>query len=119
MAVVADLLGIAHRSPVGRTTLVGVGSRRKKERRYPELVGVGARSRLVVLGEMCGFVAVMRTQAEWSWRRRWGSILVRRCKSCCFLELPPASNGADGEVRHLHEGAGSPRGYGMFPRAGL
>ena len=103
-----------------------VVARRRKERRYPELVGPGARSRLVVLvevggrwsAETSGFVGalaraesrcavpLMRKRAEWSWRLRWGSILscaAARAVAASLLEVPRASNGADGEVPHLHE----------------
>ena len=104
-----------------------VVARRRKERRYPELVGPGARSRLVVLAvevggrwsaETSGFVGalaraksrcavpLMRKRAEWSWRLRWGSILscaAARAVASSLLELPRTSCGADGEVPLEHE----------------
>ena len=70
---------------------------------------------------------LMRKRAEWSWRLRWGSILscAARAVASSLLELPRASNGADGEVPHLHEVerdrhlvAWSDQ-RGCFPRAGL
>ena len=101
-------------------------ARRRKERRYPELVGPGARSRLVVLGvevggrfsaETTGFlgalakaksrgaVPLLRKRAEWSWRLRWGSILscaAARAVASSLLELPRASS-ADGDTPPSHE----------------
>ena len=49
---------------------------------------------------------LMRKRAEWSWRLRWGSILscaAARAVAASLLDLPRTSNGADGEVPHLHE----------------
>ena len=81
--------GTARRGAADADGAAFVVARRRKERRYPELVEPGARSRLVVLGvevggrwsaETSGFlgslvrakyrcaVPEMRKRAEWSWR---------------------------------------------------
>ena len=83
--------GSARRGAADADGVALVVARRRKERRYPELVGHGARSRVVVLGvevggrwsaETSGFVGalaraksrcavpLMRKRAEWSWRLR-------------------------------------------------
>ena len=97
-----------------------IAARRRKERRYPELVGRRARARLVVLAVEVGgrwssetqnFLSLLakarardqnwllRRRAEMAWRARWASLLactVARAVASSFLELPQAS-GADGE----------------------
>ena len=94
-------------------------ARRRKERRYPELVGPGRRARLVVLGLEVGgrwsvetqiFIRLLarararseghllRRRAEHAWRLRWGSLLsctAARAVARSLLELSGAS-GADG-----------------------
>ena len=103
-----------------------IAARRRKERRYPELVGRRARARLVVRAVEVGgrwssetqnFLSLLakakardqnwllRRRAEMAWRARWASLLactVARAVASSFLELPQAS-GADGETPALHE----------------
>ena len=94
---------------------------RRKERRYPELVGRRARARLVVLAVEVGgrwtpttqhFITalarararceglLLRRRAEQAWRLRWGALLswtAARAVADTFLELP-GSVGADGDT---------------------
>ena len=103
-------------TPVGRAAETdGVAlkaARRRKERRYPELLGRRARAKLVVLAVEVGgrwseetrtFLSLLarakarsenhllRNRVQQAWRLRWGSLL-----SCTTaLELPGA-RGADG-----------------------
>ena len=83
-------------------------ARRRKEQRYPELVGPGSRARLVVLAvevggrwsaEMRTFVAqlakakvrqeprLLQKRAEQAWRMRWGAIL-----SCAAAKAMPRAS---------------------------
>ena len=86
-------------------------ARRRKERRYPELVGTGGRARLVVLGLEVGgrwsvetqiFIWLLargkarsvgylvRRRVEHAWRLRWGSVLsctAARAVARSLLEL--------------------------------
>ena len=99
---------------------------RRKERRYPELVGRRARSRLVVLAVEVGgkwspttqhFTSglarararceglLLRRRAEQAWRLRWDTLLsctAARAVADTFLELP-GSVGADGDTPASHE----------------
>ena len=101
-------------------------ARRRKERRYPELVGPRARSRLVVFGVEVGgrwsgesqsFISqlararargeqpILRRRAEQAWRIRWGSMVscvVARAVASSLLGLPRAL-GADGDTPLLHD----------------
>ena len=99
---------------------------RRKERRYTELVGRRARSRLVGLAVEVGgrwspttqhFISglarvrargeglLLRRPAEQAWRLRWGAFLcctAARAVADTFLELP-GSVGADGDTPASHE----------------
>ena len=101
--------------------VVLTAARRRKERRYPELVGPQARARLVVFGieasgrwsdEARQFVSLlakaksrqegwlMRRRAEQAWQMRWASIIacsVARAVAESLLELSRVT-GADGDT---------------------
>ena len=100
-------------------------ARRRIEAVYPELVGRGARARLVVIGVEVGgrwapetrhFLTqlsrakvretpLMRRRVEQAWRLRWGSLLscvAARAVALSLLELPGVS-GADGDTPASHE----------------
>ena len=101
-------------------------ARRRKEGRYPELVGPRARSRLVVFGVEVGgrwsgesqtFISqlararargeqpILRRRAEQAWRIRWGSMVscvVARAVASSLLGLLRAL-GADGDTPLLHD----------------
>ena len=132
MAVDATLVSALHANGQARRGAAQVDgaaltvARRRKERRYPELVGPGARARLVVLGlEVGGRWSVetqiflrllarararsegylMRRRAEHAWRLRWGSLLsctAARAVAHSLLELPGA-HGADGSCPPTHD----------------
>ena len=96
-------------------------AKRRKERRYPELVGPRSRARLVVAGVEVGgrwshetklLVSqlarakarqetwLLRRRSEQAWRMRWGSLIacaVARAVALSLLELPRAV-GADGDT---------------------
>ena len=110
-------------------------ARRRKERTYPELVGPGARAKLVVLaGEVAGrwsaetvtFIRLMaeaksrsepsllRRRAECAWRLRWCSMLgCAAARACSLLDRRP-NGGGDGDTptladvlqEHRHAGLG-------------
>ena len=95
-------------------------ARRRKEHRYPELVGPRSRARLVVVGvEVQGRWSdetkllvsqlarakarqepwLLRRRVEQAWRMRWGSLIacaVARAVALSLLELP--RTGADGDT---------------------
>ena len=101
-------------------------ARRRKERRYRELVGPRARSKLVVFGVEVGgrwsresqdFITqlarararreppLLRRRAEQAWRIRWGSMVscvVARAVADSMLGLPRAL-GADGDTPLVHD----------------
>ena len=131
LAVDTTLVCALHRdgTPVGRAAETdGVAlktARRRKERRYPELLGRPARAKLVVLAVEVGgkwseetrtflsFLAkakvrcenhLLRNRVQQAWRLRWGSLLS--CTTACavassMLELP-RTRGADGTTPALH-----------------
>ena len=96
-------------------------ARRRKERRYPELVGPGSRARLVVLAldvsgrwsaESCTFISqlakakarreprLLQRRAEQAWMMRWGAILscaAAKAVATCLLGLSCA-HGSDGDT---------------------
>ena len=113
----------------GATVRDGVAlreARRRKERVYPEVTGVGGRARLVVIaGEVGGrwssetahFLSslatakarsvpqVLEVRARMAWRRRWASILSCAAARSFALSLGEvrASPGVDGEIPSVHE----------------
>ena len=95
-------------------------AKRRKERRYPELVGPGSRARLVVLAldvggrwsvESCSFISLLakakarrerllQRRAEQAWRMRWRAILscaAAKAVATCLLGLRCA-HGSDGDT---------------------
>ena len=119
-----------------RDGVVLTAARRRKERRYPELVGPRSRARLVVLAMEVGgrwssetrsFLAhlakarsrrevpLLRKRVEQAWRLRWGAILgcaAARAVAASLLELR-GSPGADGECPPSHEVVGDHRYDGL------
>ena len=113
-----------------------VAARRRKERTYPELAGLGTRARLVVLGVEVGGRWSRETQillrllsrararregflmrVEQAWRLRWGSLLsctVARAVAMSLLELP-GTCGADGVCPPTHEVERDFRFAGLAP----
>ena len=118
--------GEPHRGAAAEDGVALVAARRRKERTYPELVGLGRCARLVVLavevggrwsretqiflsllararGRREGFL--MRKRVEQAWRLQWGSLLsctVARAVAMSLLELP-GTRGADGVCPPTHE----------------
>ena len=104
-----------------QTAFVLSRARRRKERTYPELVGPGCRSRLVVLAVEVGgrwspetrtFVAqlakskarqeprLLQKRVEQARRMRWGAILacaVAKAVATCLLDLR-CGHGSDGDA---------------------
>ena len=111
---------------------------RRKERRYPELVGRGSRARLVVLAievggrwspELQSFVAqlakskareqpfLLQKRFEQAWRMRWGAFLAcaaAKAVATCLLELRCA-HGADGHTPPAWEVEADHRHMGLAP----
>ena len=113
--------GSARRGAAGEDGVALTAARRRKERRYPELVGPRRRARLLVAGVEVGGrwsdeakivvsqlarakvrqeTWLLRRRAEQAWRLRWGSLIacaVARAVALSLLELPRAV-GADGNT---------------------
>ena len=128
--------GSPHQGAAERDGVVLTAARRRKERRYPELVGPHSRARLVVLAMEVGgrwssetrsFLAqlakarsrrevpLLRKRVEQAWRLRWGAILgcaAARAVAASLLELR-GSPGADGECPPSHEVVGDHRCDGL------
>ena len=95
--------GTARRGVAVTDGVALAAARRRKERRYPELVGPGARSRLVVLGVEVGGRWSAKRLASWAlWQRRnpvallaqeggvappMGIDFVMRGSACCGIFL--------------------------------
>ena len=132
--------GEPHRGAAEEDGVALVAARRRKERTYPELVGLGTRARLVVLAVEVGgrwsretqiFLRLlarararregflMRKRVEQAWRLRWGSLLsctAARAVAMSLLELP-GTRGADGVCpSHTRSGAGLPFRWACFLR---
>ena len=113
--------GSPHRGAADTDGVVFPRARRRKELRYPELVGPSSRARLVVLALEVGgrwspetrtFVAqlakakarreptLLQKRAEQAWRMRWGAILscaAAKAVATCLLGFRCA-HGADGDT---------------------
>ena len=109
-------------------------ARRRKEARYPELVGNGGRARLVVLaGEVGGRFSdetaqflrglasatvrdvpqILQGRAHATWMRRWSSILACAAARAFALSLldRDCSTGVDGHTPSVHEVLGDSRHF--------
>ena len=93
-----------------------IAARRRKERRYPELVRRRSRARLVVLAVEVGGRSLLAKakardqnwllrRAEMAWRARWASLLACTVARGGGFVIPRTSqaSGADGETPALHE----------------
>ena len=113
-------LAIARRGVSVEDGVALTAARRRKEHRFPELVGLRSRARLVVVGvEVQGRWSdetkllvsqlarakarqepwLLRRRVEQAWRMRWGSLIacaVARTVALSLLELPRA--GVDGDT---------------------
>ena len=118
--------GSARRGASAEDGVALSAAKRKKERRYPELVGPRRRARLVVAGVEVGgrwshetkllvsqFARakarqepwLLRRRSEQAWRLRWGSLIacaVARAVALSLLELPRAV-GVDGDIPAGHD----------------
>ena len=109
-------------------------ARRRKETRYPELVGDGGRARLVVLAgkvggrfpeetasSLRGLAApkvrdvpeLLQGRARAAWLRRWGSMLACAAARAFALSLldRDCSAGVDGPIPSVHEVLGETRHF--------
>ena len=132
LAIDATLVSFLHRDGTARpgsAHIDGVAlqvARRRKERTYPELVGLRTRSRLVVLagevvgrwsGETCTFVrllakakarsepSILRARVEFAWRLRWAALLACAAgRGFCQLFVGSARcGGVDGDTPQSHD----------------
>ena len=122
--------GTARPGAAQRDGVALVSARRLKERTYPELVGRGARARLVGLagevggrwsGETSNFLRllaaakarpeppILRRRVECAWQARWGAILscaAARAFACSLLNLrggPVAGGDTPAAHEVMHE----------------
>ena len=124
--------GSPHRGAENLDGVVLVRARRRKERTYPELVGLRRRARLgIEVGgrmsiETTSFLsqlakarsrqetALMRRRVEQAWRMRGGHSGLRYGQGVAMLNLCTA-HGADGDTPPVHEVEGDHRYAGLVP----
>ena len=126
--------GTPHDGAANRDGVVLEAARRRKERRYPELVGPRSRARLVVLAVEVGGALVSRNQVSCGptcqgkvssgntspsktchWRLRWAGILAcatAKAVATSLLELKVA-HGSDGDIPSCSEVVGDHRYDGL------
>ena len=128
--------GTPHDGAANRDGVVLEAARRRKERRYPELVGPRSRARLVVLAvevggrwspETWSFLAqlakaksrqetlLLQKRAEQAWRLRWAGIFAcatAKAVATSLLELKVA-HGSDGDIPSCSEVVGDHRYDGL------